>query len=75
MMSGFAYVYNFIMRMTFSASNVIVTVVVPRVCVCVCVCVCSRFSSTTCIWTPKYRYVRVHRDMENSFIYYNRDIC
>ena len=36
MMSGFAYVYNFIMRMSFSASNIIVTVVVPRVCVRVC---------------------------------------
>ena len=39
MMSGFAYVYNFIMRISFSASNIIVTVVVPRVCVCVCVCI------------------------------------
>ena len=37
MMSGFAYVYNFIMRMSFSASNIIVTVVVPRVGVCVSV--------------------------------------
>ena len=38
MMSGFAYVhvYNFIKRTSFSASNIIVTVVVPRVCVCVC---------------------------------------
>ena len=35
MMSGFAYVYNFIMRMSFSASNIIVTVVVPRVGGCV----------------------------------------
>ena len=34
MMSGFAYVYNFIMRMSFNASNIIVTVVVPHVCVC-----------------------------------------
>ena len=39
MMSGFAYVYNFIIRMSFSASNIIVTVAVPRVCVCVCVSV------------------------------------
>ena len=34
-MSGFTYVY--IILMSFSASNIIVTVVVPRVCVCVSV--------------------------------------
>ena len=34
-MSGFTYVY--IICMSFSASNIIVTVVVPRVCVCVSV--------------------------------------
>ena len=34
MLSSFAYVYNFIIRMSFSALNIIVTVVVPRVCVC-----------------------------------------
>ena len=35
MLSGFAYIY--IILMSFSASNIIVTVVVPRVCVCVSV--------------------------------------
>ena len=41
MLSGFAYVYNFIIRMSFSSSNIIVTVVVLCVCVCVCVSVRS----------------------------------
>ena len=59
--------------MSFSALNnffIIVTVVIPRVCVCVCVCV-----SVRSFLPPRaYRlrnigmYVRVHRDMENSFI-------
>ena len=39
----FSYVYNFIMRMSFSASNIIVNVVVLRVCVCVCVCLFEVF--------------------------------
>ena len=72
MLSGFAYVYNFIIRVSFSASNIIVTVV-PRVCVCESVrsFLPPRASRPRNIGT----YIRVHRDTENSFIYYNCDFC
>ena len=63
----------YIIRMTFSASNnfiiIVVTVVVPRrVCVCVCVCLFIVF----CRHVHLDPNVRVHRGTENSFLYYNR---
>ena len=52
-----------------------VTVVVPCVCVCVCVCVCMYSCVSVRSFLPprasrrrKYRYVRVHRDTEKTFM-------
>ena len=56
--------------MSFRASNnfiIVVTVVVP----CVCVCLFVVFSRHVHL-DPD---VRVQRGTENSFIYYNRDVC
>ena len=47
--------------------NIVVTVVVLRVCVCLLVGFCRHVHLD-----PD---VRVHRYTENSFIYYNRDFC
>ena len=47
------------------------TVVVGRECVCLFVVFCHHVHLDPEI----YRYARVHRDTENSFIYYNRDFC
>ena len=58
--------------MSFSASNIIVTVVVLRVCVCVCVSVRSFLPPRA---SPKYRYVRVHCDTENSLGHHSLIPC
>ena len=59
----------YIIRMSFSASNnfiIVVTVVVPRVCVPV---------RSFCHHVHLDPDLHVHRDTENSFIYYNLDFC
>ena len=70
-MSGFTYIY--IIRMCFSASNIIVTVVVPRVCVCVSVgsFLPPRASRPRNIGT--YVFTAVWRTL--LYTYYNRDFC
>ena len=57
----------YIIHMSFSASNNVVTVVVPRVCECLFVVFCRHLHLD-----PD---VRVHHGTENPFIYYNRDFC
>ena len=62
--------YNYIIFMSFSASNnfiIVVTVVVPRVCVYLFVVFCHH--------VHLHPDERVHRGIENSFMYYNRDFC
>ena len=70
-MSGFTYVY--IIRRSFSASNIIVTVVVPHVCVCVSVrsFLPPRASRPRNIGT--YVFTATWRTL--LYTYYNRDFC
>ena len=74
-MSGFTYVY--IIRMSFSASNIIVTVVVPRVCVCVFVRVSVRSFLPPRASRPRnigtYVFTATWRTL--LYTYYNLDFC
>ena len=72
-MSGFTYVY--IIRMSFSASNIIVTVVVPRVCVCVCVSVRSFLPPRASRPRNIGMYVFTATRRTLLYTYYNRDFC
>ena len=69
MLSGFAYVYVILYLLGFSASN---NLYCYRHCGCpACVCVYVRsFLPSRASRPPKYRYVRVHRDTENSLYVY-----
>ena len=76
MLSGFACVYVVLYLLSFSASN---NLYCYRHCgcpACVCVSVRSFLPPRASISRNIYRYVRVHRDTENSLYRYdNRDFC